>query len=490
MIHAGARLHLADLVHAGDRGGGDGWGQVNRLLREPLLHFLLLGAGLFALHGWIGGRSTLRRGRDRDQRRARSRNLAAGFARLRQRPPTQAELDGLIDEAIREEIFYREALALGLDEDDIDRAPPPDAEARVRVRGHRAGAGADRRAAAGVPAMRIRSAFRRRVATASTRCTSTRSAAAMRWNADAQALLAQLRAAGERCGHRRTRRSLPARRALRRHARRGRSRAPVRQGVRNRRCTTLPVGAWQGPVTSGYGAAPGAAAPARRRCVGRARRGARRRCVASGSTRSASRPTTASTPTCASATTSRIEQPRQGGVVRTRPRNAAMIRRLLVAAAAGAAGCAGRRRTSRARPTCSCARSTRRPTTCCGRYRRSAKTGAWRWMSNSRRTRTRRRPRAIGLRQQRLPAGWRVRRAGGLDGSRIRIDGLQATLTDVLVRVETQRRHHADHARVAGVAGVRDPVTPGRWDVARPTWGSASSTSCSASTTCCSCWRW
>ena len=38
---------------------------------------------------------------------------------MHQRPPTRHELDGLVDEAIREEIFYREALAQGLDRDDV-----------------------------------------------------------------------------------------------------------------------------------------------------------------------------------------------------------------------------------------------------------------------------------------------------------------------------------------------------------------------------------
>lgn len=41
------------------------------------------------------------------------------FQRTWQRPPTQGELDGLIDDHIREEVLVREALALGLDRDDV-----------------------------------------------------------------------------------------------------------------------------------------------------------------------------------------------------------------------------------------------------------------------------------------------------------------------------------------------------------------------------------
>jgi hypothetical protein len=44
--------------------------------------------------------------------------MAEGFARHHQRLPTQEELEGLIQERVREEVYYREALALGLDRDD------------------------------------------------------------------------------------------------------------------------------------------------------------------------------------------------------------------------------------------------------------------------------------------------------------------------------------------------------------------------------------
>jgi hypothetical protein len=44
--------------------------------------------------------------------------LAALWQRARQRPPTAQELRGLIDEHVKEEIYYREALALGLDRND------------------------------------------------------------------------------------------------------------------------------------------------------------------------------------------------------------------------------------------------------------------------------------------------------------------------------------------------------------------------------------
>lgn len=88
-----------------------------RLLREPLVHFLLLGAALFALYGLVArddggpaGEIVVTEGR--------VRSLAETFTRTWQRPPTATELDGLVEDFIREEVLYREAVALGLDRDD------------------------------------------------------------------------------------------------------------------------------------------------------------------------------------------------------------------------------------------------------------------------------------------------------------------------------------------------------------------------------------
>ena len=86
-------------------------------LREPLLHFLLLGAGLFLLFDLVGGP------RERAPEQvvigaSEVSRLAEGFARTWQRPPTRDELAGLVRDQVDEEILYREALALGLERDD------------------------------------------------------------------------------------------------------------------------------------------------------------------------------------------------------------------------------------------------------------------------------------------------------------------------------------------------------------------------------------
>lgn len=88
------------------------------LLREPLLHFLLLGALLFAVDAWRQPAERAGTGGEIVVTEARIRTLAQNFARTWQRPPTRQELDGLVEAHVREEVMVREALALGLDRDD------------------------------------------------------------------------------------------------------------------------------------------------------------------------------------------------------------------------------------------------------------------------------------------------------------------------------------------------------------------------------------
>ena len=87
------------------------------LLKEPLVHFLVLGLIIFAVY------HALNRSNEQEPDKivvtqARIEQLAGLFAKTWQRPPIAAELKGLIDDYVKEEILYREALALGLDNDD------------------------------------------------------------------------------------------------------------------------------------------------------------------------------------------------------------------------------------------------------------------------------------------------------------------------------------------------------------------------------------
>src|SRR5690606_31986400 len=91
-------------------------GMIVKLLKDPLLHFLALGALLFAV-------ALVRDGGDEDPGRividaVTVERVAAAARRLHGREPTRDELRELLEPHIRDEVLYREALALGLDEND------------------------------------------------------------------------------------------------------------------------------------------------------------------------------------------------------------------------------------------------------------------------------------------------------------------------------------------------------------------------------------
>lgn len=90
---------------------------MKNLLREPLLHFLLLGVAIFVAYGVVSKRTGAELGKIVITH-GQIENLAAGFTKAWHRPPTPEELTGLIQDRVREEIYSREAMALGLDKDD------------------------------------------------------------------------------------------------------------------------------------------------------------------------------------------------------------------------------------------------------------------------------------------------------------------------------------------------------------------------------------
>jgi hypothetical protein len=89
---------------------------VHALLREPLLHFLLIGLALFILYGRVSPG-------DSDSRRivvgqSQVDDMIRQYQSNWSRPPTRAEIRGLIDTYVHDEIVYREGLSIGLDKDD------------------------------------------------------------------------------------------------------------------------------------------------------------------------------------------------------------------------------------------------------------------------------------------------------------------------------------------------------------------------------------
>jgi hypothetical protein len=216
-------------------------------LREPLLHFVVLGLLLFLFFEWRGGgpgssRIVVTPGQ--------IAHLASGFARTSQRPPSEEELKGLIDDYVKEELATREAIASGLDRDDaiirrrlrqkleflvedaVDPSPPSDADLRRWLDAHPDAFRAE-------PQVALRQVFVSR---------DRRGGNAVR---DAERLLARLRSAGPEADITRfgDPTALPAELAL----------GPVREvgatfgGAFARALEPLAPGQWSGPVESSYG---------------------------------------------------------------------------------------------------------------------------------------------------------------------------------------------------------------------------------------------
>jgi len=222
---------------------------MNRLVREPLVHFLVLAALVFAVY------ALLNRGAEPEQPQriivtpAKIEQLSGLFAKTWQRSPTSAELKGLIDDFVKEEMYVREALVLGLDQDDTvirrrlrlkmefmsdaeaGATPPTDAELQAYLEAHPD----DFRSPPEV-------AFEQVFLNPQTRGAATR--------ADAEALLATLRATfGADAATAGDPTLLPFAMPL--------STAAQVEGTFGadfaRAIEALPEGEWSGPVTSGYG---------------------------------------------------------------------------------------------------------------------------------------------------------------------------------------------------------------------------------------------
>jgi peptidyl-prolyl cis-trans isomerase C len=89
---------------------------IKGLAREPLVHFLIAGAALFALNGLYGETDSGDRSISIDEEQVA--RLAGQWEQQWRRQPSPEELDGLIRDHIKEEIYFREAMRLGLDAGD------------------------------------------------------------------------------------------------------------------------------------------------------------------------------------------------------------------------------------------------------------------------------------------------------------------------------------------------------------------------------------
>lgn len=92
---------------------------MKRLLREPLVHFLLLGTLLFGVYSVLPtGSAAVRPGKEIRLTQDELVQLALLFQAQWRRDPTPDEFGRLVETRVQSEILYREALALGLDKDD------------------------------------------------------------------------------------------------------------------------------------------------------------------------------------------------------------------------------------------------------------------------------------------------------------------------------------------------------------------------------------
>jgi peptidyl-prolyl cis-trans isomerase C len=92
---------------------------MKRLLREPLLHFLLLGGLLLAVNAYLQrGRGGVESSKQIYLTLDDLSAMDIYFQSQWRRQPTPDEFRALVESKVREEVLYREALAMGLDKDD------------------------------------------------------------------------------------------------------------------------------------------------------------------------------------------------------------------------------------------------------------------------------------------------------------------------------------------------------------------------------------
>jgi len=91
---------------------------LSRLIKEPLLHFLLIGFGLFLLYAQINKQEISKNTQTIIIKKSILTQKTMNFKEQSNREPTNEERQILLENAIREEVLYHEALAMELDKED------------------------------------------------------------------------------------------------------------------------------------------------------------------------------------------------------------------------------------------------------------------------------------------------------------------------------------------------------------------------------------
>ena len=89
-----------------------------KLLREPLVHFLCIGAAIYLLYGTFSEPVPEEVDKTIVVSAGEIEWMQTSWQKRWNRPPTAAEFDGLIQQYIRETVLYREALTMGLNKHD------------------------------------------------------------------------------------------------------------------------------------------------------------------------------------------------------------------------------------------------------------------------------------------------------------------------------------------------------------------------------------
>ena len=89
-----------------------------KLLREPLLHFVLIGAAIYLLYGAFAEPVMEETDKTIVVSAGEIEWMQSSWQKRWNRPPTAEEFDGLIQQYIKETVLYREALTMGLNQHD------------------------------------------------------------------------------------------------------------------------------------------------------------------------------------------------------------------------------------------------------------------------------------------------------------------------------------------------------------------------------------
>ncbi len=91
---------------------------VSALIKEPLVHFLLIGMALFIGYSFFTPATAESTSARIELTADDVKLLQVTWMAQWQRPPTPDEMRGLIETRVRQEVLYREALTMGLDQND------------------------------------------------------------------------------------------------------------------------------------------------------------------------------------------------------------------------------------------------------------------------------------------------------------------------------------------------------------------------------------